>query len=144
MVGKYILGKTLGEGTFGKVRLAENTETKELVAIKILEKDLIQSQDMHYQIKKEISIMKLVRHPNVVRMHEVLSSRIRIFIVLELVSGGELFDRIVQKRRFEEEQARFYFRQLIRGVKYCHSIGVYHRDLKVGALHQHNLSACAG
>ncbi len=77
--------------------------------------------------------MKVVNHPNVVRMYEVLASRTKIFIVLELVSGGELFDKIVSKKRFDEALARFYFRQLIRGVKYCHSIGVFHRDLKVRA-----------
>ena len=131
VVGKYLVGKTIGEGTFGKVKLAVNSETGERVAVKILEKERIQAQDMHYQIKKEISIMKIVNHNNVVKMHEVLSSKTRIFIVLELVSGGELFDKIVRQRRFGEGPARTYFRQLIRGVKYCHGVGVYHRDLKV-------------
>ena len=132
-VGKYEVGRTLGEGTFGKVKAATNTETGERVAIKVIEKAKIAAQDLALQIKKEISIMKVVNHANVVRMHEVLASRTKIFIVLELVSGGELFDRIVAKKRFEEPLARFYFRQLIRGVKYCHGIGVYHRDLKVRA-----------
>jgi len=131
VVGKYLVGKTIGEGTFGKVKLSVNTETGERVAIKVLEKARIQAQDMHYQIKKEISIMKIVKHSNVVQMHEVLSSKTRIFIVLELVSGGELFDKIVRQRRFSEVAARAYFRQLMRGVKYCHGVGVYHRDLKV-------------
>ncbi|KAA0157323.1 hypothetical protein FNF27_06148 [Cafeteria roenbergensis] len=129
-VGKYEIGKTLGEGTFGKVKWAVDTETNQKVAIKILDKEKIQRQNMGAQIKKEISIMKMVRHPNVVKLHEVLASRTKIFIVLELVTGGELFDKIVAEGRFSEETARFYFRELIGGVRYCHSKGVAHRDLK--------------
>jgi len=129
-VGKYEIGRTLGEGTFGKVKHAVNVETKEAVAIKVLDKERIQKQSMGSQIKKEISIMKQLEHPNVVKLKEVLASRTKIFIVLELVTGGELFDRIVKSGRLEEGPARSYFRQLVSGVAYCHSQGVAHRDLK--------------
>lgn len=129
-VGKYEIGKTLGEGTFGKVKYAVNTETGERVAIKVLDKEKIQKQNMGAQIKKEISIMKMVRHKHVVVLREVLASRTKIFIVLELITGGELFDKIVSEGRFSEETARFYFRQLVDGVHYCHQNGVCHRDLK--------------
>ncbi|CEG47176.1 camk camkl ampk protein kinase [Plasmopara halstedii] len=129
-VGKYEIGKTLGEGTFGKVKYAVNTETDERVAIKVLDKEKIQKQNMGAQIKKEISIMKMVRHKHVVVLREVLASRTKIFIVLELITGGELFDKIVSEGRFGEETARFYFRQLVDGVQYCHESGVCHRDLK--------------
>ena len=81
-------------------------------------------------MKKEIVTLKMVRHPYVVQLKEVLASRAKIFIVLELIQGGELFDRIVQKGKFDETLSRFYFRQLIEGVKHCHSIGIAHRDLK--------------
>lgn len=74
--------------------------------------------------------MKIVRHKYVVGMKEVLASKTKIFIVLELVTGGELFDKIVSEGRFSEEMARFYFRQLVEGVSYCHGLGVCHRDLK--------------
>nr|CCA17415.1 CBLinteracting serine/threonineprotein kinase putati [Albugo laibachii Nc14] len=129
-VGKYVIGKTLGEGTFGKVKFAVNTENDERVAIKVLDKEKIQKQNMGAQIKKEISIMKMVRHRHVVVLKEVLASRTKIFIVLELITGGELFDKIVSEGRFNETTARFYFQQLVDGVKYCHENGVCHRDLK--------------
>lgn len=129
-VGKYELFRTLGEGTFGKVKYAVNTETTEPVAIKVLDKEKIQKQNMGPQIKKEISIMKIVRHKYVVGMKEVLASRTKIFIVLELVTGGELFDKIVNEGKFTEEMARFYCKQLVEGVEYCHNLGVCHRDLK--------------
>ncbi|KAF7036530.1 hypothetical protein CFC21_047166 [Triticum aestivum] len=74
--------------------------------------------------------MKLVRHPNVVRLHEVLASRKKIFIILEFITGGELFDKIIRHGRLSEADARKYFQQLIDGVDFCHSKGVYHRDLK--------------
>lgn len=129
-VGKYQIGKTLGEGTFGKVKFALNTETGEAVAIKVLDKDKIQKQSMGAQIKREISIMKVVHHRYVVQLKEVLASRTKIFIVLELITGGELFDKIVAAGKLNEEQARHYLRQLVEGVEYCHSKGVCHRDLK--------------
>ena len=85
---------------------------------------------MGNQIKKEISIMKVVHHPNVVQLKEVLASRTKIFIVLELVTGGELFDSIVKEGKFSDDKARKYFRQLIHGLSYCNTKGVCHRDLK--------------
>jgi len=129
-VGKYELGRGLGEGTFGKVKYAVDTETNEAVAIKILDKEKIQKQNMGNQIKKEISIMKMVKHKYIVGMKEVLASKTKIFIVLDLVTGGELFDKIVQVGKLSEEQARFYFQQLVEGVEYCHKLGICHRDLK--------------
>lgn len=101
-VGKYEIHNTLGEGTFGKVKRALNVETNEWVAIKVLDKEKIQKQNMGSQVKKEISIMKLFQNPNVVQLKEVLASRTKIFIVLELVTGGELFDKIVAEGRFKE------------------------------------------
>ncbi|KAJ6992533.1 CBL-interacting serine/threonine-protein kinase 23-like [Populus alba] len=129
-VGRYELGRTLGEGTFAKVKFARNVETGENVAIKILDKEKVLKHKMIGQIKREISTMKLIRHPNVVRMYEVMASKTKIYIVLEFVTGGELFDKIASKGRLKEDEARKYFQQLINAVDYCHSRGVYHRDLK--------------
>ncbi|KAK8642597.1 hypothetical protein V6N13_011934 [Hibiscus sabdariffa] len=129
-VGKYEIGRTIGEGTFAKVKFAQNTETGESVAMKVLDRSTIIKHKMVDQIKREISIMKLVRHPYVVRLHEVIASRTKIYIILEFITGGELFDKIIHNGRLSEAEARRYFQQLIDGVEFCHSKGVYHRDLK--------------
>ncbi|XP_057749580.1 CBL-interacting serine/threonine-protein kinase 23-like isoform X2 [Arachis stenosperma] len=129
-VGKYELGRTLGEGNFAKVKFAKNTITGDNVAIKILDKEKVLKHKMINQIKREISTMKLIRHPNVIRMYEVMASKTKIYIVLEFVTGGELFDKIASSGRLKEEEARRYFQQLICAVDYCHSRGVCHRDLK--------------
>ncbi|XP_010275072.1 PREDICTED: CBL-interacting serine/threonine-protein kinase 23-like isoform X2 [Nelumbo nucifera] len=129
-IGKYDLGRTLGEGTFAKVKFARNAETGENVAIKILDKEKVLKHKMVGQIKREISTMKLIRHPNVIRMYEVMASKTKIYIVLEFVNGGELFDKIASHGRLKEDEARKYFQQLINAVDYCHSRGVFHRDLK--------------
>jgi len=129
-VGKYDLYGTLGEGAFGKVKYAVNTETNEAVAIKILDKDKIQTRNMGAQIKKEISIMKMINHHHVVGVKDVFATNAKIFIVLEFVGGGELFDKIANEGKLPEEKARFYFKQLVEGLEHCHSNGVCHRDLK--------------
>ncbi|KAK4488145.1 hypothetical protein RD792_003887 [Penstemon davidsonii] len=129
-VGRYELGRTLGEGTFAKVKFARNVETGENVAIKILDKEKVLKHKMIGQIKREISTMKLIRHPHVIRMFEVMASKTKIYIVMEFVTGGELFDKIATRGRLKEDEARKYFQQLINAVDYCHSRGVYHRDLK--------------
>ncbi|KAK8604743.1 hypothetical protein V6N13_082218, partial [Hibiscus sabdariffa] len=129
-LGKYEIGRTIGEGTFAKVKFAKNTDTGECAAIKVLAKTTILKHGMVDQIKREISIMKIVKHPNIVRLHEVFASRTKIYIILEFVSGGELFDKIVHRVRLPENECRRYFQQLIDAVAHCHSKGVYHRDLK--------------
>lgn len=130
-VGKYELGRTIGEGTFAKVRLAKNMESGDHVAIKILEKAKVQKNGLVEQIRREICTMKLIQHPNVVRLHEVMGSKARIFIVLEYVTGGELHDIIADQGSLKEDEARKYFQQLINAIDYCHSRSVYHRDLKI-------------
>lgn len=129
-IGKYEVGRTIGEGTFAKVKFARNTETGDSVAIKVMAKSTILQHRMVEQIKREISIMKIVRHPNIVRLHEVLASQTKIYIILEFVMGGELYDKIVQQGKLSENESRRYFQQLIDAVDHCHRRGVYHRDLK--------------
>ncbi|XP_068480243.1 CBL-interacting serine/threonine-protein kinase 9-like isoform X2 [Phaseolus vulgaris] len=130
VVGKYELGKTIGEGSFAKVKLARNVKSGNKVAIKILDRKHVLRHNMMEQLQREISTMKLINHPNVAKIFEVMASKTKIYIVLELLDGGELFDKIAAKGRLKEDEARTYFQQLINAVDYCHSRGVYHRDLK--------------
>eukprot|EP01027_Heterolobosea_sp_BB2_P009656 GEZU01014225.1.p1 GENE.GEZU01014225.1~~GEZU01014225.1.p1 ORF type:complete len:246 (-),score=52.10 GEZU01014225.1:74-811(-) len=129
-IGKYELGKTLGRGTFSKVKYAIDTETKQPYAIKIVDRKQVVKENMEQQLKREIAIMKILKHQYVVDLKEVLQTSKHIYIVLELITGGELFDRIVSAKRFSEDQARRYFQQLITGIEYCHKQGIAHRDLK--------------
>lgn len=126
---KYEMGKMLGQGTFAKVYHARNIETSQSVAIKVTDKEKVLKGGLTDQIKREISVMKLVKHPNIVQMYEVMATKTKIYFVLEHVKGGELFNK-VQRGRLKEDAARKYFQQLICAVDFCHSRGVYHRDLK--------------
>ncbi|KAL0457562.1 UNVERIFIED_CONTAM: CBL-interacting serine/threonine-protein kinase [Sesamum latifolium] len=130
------LGRTLGEGTFAKVKFATNTHTGAPVAIKIIDRDRVLCHQMVEQIKREISTMKMIEDPNVLNLFEVMASRTKIYIVHEYVDGGELFDKIAKYGKLQEDAARRYFQQLINAVDYCHSRGIYQRDLKEdGLLH---------
>lgn len=129
-IGDYVLKETLGSGSFGKVKLAVNETTGKHYACKIIEKDIVKERTLLNQVQKEIHIMRNLQHRNTVSLVAVLASASKIFIVMELVTGGELFDEIRRNRRLTEPYARFYFRQLIDGLQYCHDHGVYHRDLK--------------
>lgn len=129
LFGKYEVGRLLGCGAFAKVYYGRNTKTGQSVAIKVINKKKISSSSLMNNIKREISIMSLLRHPNIVRLYEVLASKSKIYFVMEYIKGGELFAKVA-KGRFSEELSRKYFQQLISAVGYCHSRGVYHRDLK--------------
>ncbi|KAK1275885.1 CBL-interacting serine/threonine-protein kinase 25 [Acorus gramineus] len=130
LFNKYEMGRLLGKGTFAKVYFAKNIQTSESVAIKVIHKDhVLKNHFMMDQIKREISVMRLVRHPNVVHLREVLATRSKIFFVMDLVRGGELFSRVARSK-LREDLARRYFQQLISAVHFCHARGVSHRDLK--------------
>ena len=113
-----------------QVKLGIDTETAKHYAIKIIDKEQLQREHMEEQLKREIAVMKLLDHENVVKLFEVLQTQRHIYLVLELVTGGELFDRIVAAKRFDEKTARNFFQQLILGLYYCHTQQVAHRDLK--------------
>jgi serine/threonine protein kinase len=129
-IGKYDLGKTIGSGNFSKVKQAVDTEANTMWAVKIIDKEQLQKERMEEQLKREIAVMKKLSHPNVVQLREVMQTANHIYLVLELVSGGELFDKIVAAKRFDEPKARRYFHQLIMGIQFCHRQGIAHRDLK--------------
>ncbi|GMI89264.1 SNF1-RELATED PROTEIN KINASE 3.24, CBL-interacting protein kinase 5 [Hibiscus trionum] len=129
LFGKYEMGRLLGKGTFAKVYYGKELTTGESVAIKVVGKDLVKKKGMMDQIQREISVMRLVRHPNVVELKEVMATKTKIFFVMEYVRGGELFAK-VYKGKLNEHEARKYFQQLMSAVDFCHSRGVSHRDLK--------------
>ncbi|XP_062166077.1 CBL-interacting protein kinase 2-like [Alnus glutinosa] len=129
LMQRYELGRLLGQGTFAKVYYARNLKTGMGVAIKVIDKEKILKVGMIEQIKREISVMRLVRHPHVVELYEVMASKTKIYFVIEYAKGGELFSKVA-KGKLKEDVARRYFQQLISAVDYCHSRGVYHRDLK--------------
>lgn len=129
-IGPYKLGPTLGKGSFGKVKLAEHEKTGHKVAVKILNRQKIKTSQMDKKIRREINILKLFRHPHIIRLYEVIETRSDIFLVMEYVEGGELFDYIVSKGRLSEDESRKFFQQIISGIEYCHKFRVVHRDLK--------------
>ncbi|XP_076904952.1 CBL-interacting serine/threonine-protein kinase 14-like [Bidens hawaiensis] len=130
LLGKYELGKLLGYGAFAKVYHGRDIESKQSVAIKAINKQKIITGGLVAHVKREIAAMRRLRHPNIVRLHEVLANQKKIYFVLEFAEGGELFSKVA-KCRFSEDLSRRYFQQLISAVGYCHSRGVYHRDLKL-------------
>ena len=126
---KYEMGRVLGQGNFAKVYYGRNLVTNESVAIKVIKKERLKKERLVKQIKREVSVMRLVRDPNIVELKEVMATKGKIFLVMEYVKGGELFAKVA-KGKLKEEVARKYFQQLISAVDFCHSRGVTHRDLK--------------
>lgn len=139
-IGHYLLGATLGTGTFGKVKIGEHQMTHHKVAVKILNRQKIKSLDVVGKIRREIQNLKLFRHPHIIKLYQVISTPTDIFMIMEYVSGGELFDYIVKHGKLQEHEARRFFQQIISGVDYCHRHMVVHRDLKPeNLLLDHNL-----
>jgi len=168
-VGPYLLGKTLGVGSTGRVKLGTHVDTNQTVAVKIISKewlaskaslskkiersDLLLSSDyfcssvfvlffcaFFFRLMmsltssdwsfREITLMKLIRHPNVMMLYEVYESETELHLVLEFVEGGELFDYLVKRGRLPEKEALIFFQQIINGLDYCHKHTICHRDLK--------------
>lgn len=166
-VGPWKLGKTLGKGSSGRVRLAKHMQTGQLAAIKIVPKkhhkrngsttvdqhssraannykdfetdenhgknhteEVFEETPIPYGIEREIIIMKLVTHPNIMALYEVWENKSELYLVLEYVDGGELFDYLVSHGKLSESEAVYYFKQIIEGVSYLHKFNICHRDLK--------------
>ncbi|RCV25185.1 hypothetical protein SETIT_5G145700v2 [Setaria italica] len=129
LLGRYEVGKLLGQGNFAKVYHARNVRTGEEVAIKVMEKEKIFRSGLTAHIKREIAVLRRVRHPHIVQLYEVMATKLRIYFVMEYVRGGELFARVAEGR-LREDDARRYFQQLVSSVAFCHARGVFHRDIK--------------
>lgn len=128
-IGKYQIIKTLGEGSFGKVKLAYHVTTGQKVALKIINKKVLAKSDMQGRIEREISYLRLLRHPHIIKLYDVIKSKDEIIMVIEY-AGNELFDYIVQRDKMSENEARRFFQQIISAVEYCHRHKIVHRDLK--------------
>ncbi|XP_056400114.1 serine/threonine-protein kinase BRSK2-like isoform X1 [Hyla sarda] len=128
-VGPYRLEKTLGKGQTGLVKLGVHCITGQKVAIKIVNREKL-SESVLMKVEREIAILKLIEHPHVLKLHDVYENKKYLYLVLEHVSGGELFDYLVKKGRLTPKEARKFFRQIISALDFCHSYSICHRDLK--------------
>ncbi|XP_060112069.1 serine/threonine-protein kinase BRSK1 isoform X1 [Heteronotia binoei] len=128
-VGPYRLEKTLGKGQTGLVKLGVHCITGQKVAIKIVNREKL-SESVLMKVEREIAILKLIEHPHVLKLHDVYENKKYLYLVLEHVSGGELFDYLVKKGRLTPKEARKFFRQIVSALDFCHSYSICHRDLK--------------
>ncbi|RCV44506.1 hypothetical protein SEVIR_9G384100v4 [Setaria viridis] len=124
---RYEVIRDIGSGNFGVAKLVRDVTTKELFAVKFIER----GQKIDEHVQREIMNHRSLKHPNIIRFKEVVLTPTHLAIVMEYAAGGELFERICTAGRFSEDEARFFFQQLISGVSYCHSMQVCHRDLKL-------------
>uniref|UniRef100_A0A1I8GA84 non-specific serine/threonine protein kinase n=2 Tax=Macrostomum lignano TaxID=282301 RepID=A0A1I8GA84_9PLAT len=129
-IGNYELQQTLGSGSFGKVKLGVHSVTGHQVAVKIVSREKLKSMDVAVKLRREIQTLQTFRHPHIVRLYRVVSTPADIFMVMEYVSGGELFHYIVHNQLLSESSARRFFQQILSGVHYCHQRRIVHRDLK--------------
>ena len=129
-VGNYLIQQTLGQGTFGKVKLGIYLPNNEKCAIKVLEKSRMSGKDDQIRVKREFDMLSKFNHPNVILVTEIFENINSYFSVMEFCEGGELFNYIVKKKRLSENESSFFYFQLINGLEYIHSLGIVHRDLK--------------
>ncbi|XP_078012430.1 serine/threonine-protein kinase MARK1 isoform X3 [Phascolarctos cinereus] len=128
-VGNYRLLKTIGKGNFAKVKLARHVLTGREVAVKIIDKTQLNPTSLQ-KLFREVRIMKILNHPSIVKLFEVIETEKTLYLVMEYASGGEVFDYLVAHGRMKEKEARAKFRQIVSAVQYCHQKCIVHRDLK--------------
>ena len=130
LIGDYIIKKTIGTGTFSTVKLGVHRITQKKVAVKILDKNKIESKDDLERIIREMQILTEMDHQNVIKIFKIYEEEDNFSIIMEYCEGGELFNYIVKKQRLSEDETCFFFYQIINGIEYIHSKGIAHRDLK--------------
>uniref|UniRef100_UPI00398F4227 serine/threonine-protein kinase MARK1 isoform X3 n=1 Tax=Pristiophorus japonicus TaxID=55135 RepID=UPI00398F4227 len=128
-IGNYRLLKTIGKGNFAKVKLARHVLTGREVAVKIIDRTQLNSTSLQ-KLFREVRIMKILNHPNIVKLFEVIETEKTLYLIMEYASGGEVFDYLVAHGRMKEKEARAKFRQIVSSVQYCHQKHIVHRDLK--------------
>eukprot|EP00824_Muranothrix_gubernata_P006905 TRINITY_DN18889_c0_g1_i1.p1 TRINITY_DN18889_c0_g1~~TRINITY_DN18889_c0_g1_i1.p1 ORF type:complete len:576 (+),score=102.61 TRINITY_DN18889_c0_g1_i1:115-1728(+) len=130
-IGPFLVGRTLGIGSTGKVKLGVHRETGQRVAIKIIRKDVLTVKpSLRRKVEREISVLRLIDHPNVLKLIDVVETTDHLYIIMEYVVGGELFDFLVKRGRLVPTEAFRLFRQVLSGVEHCHGLLICHRDLK--------------
>uniref|UniRef100_A0A8D2ZEE5 non-specific serine/threonine protein kinase n=1 Tax=Scophthalmus maximus TaxID=52904 RepID=A0A8D2ZEE5_SCOMX len=139
-VGHYEIERTIGKGNFAVVKLATHIITRAKVAIKIVDKTQLDDENLK-KIFREVQIMKLLKHPHIIRLYQVMETERMIYLVTEYASGGEIFDHLVAHGRMAEKDARKKFKQIVAAVHFCHCRNIVHRDLKAeNLLLDHNLN----
>ncbi|XP_067844972.1 serine/threonine-protein kinase MARK1 isoform X5 [Heptranchias perlo] len=128
-IGSYRLLKTIGKGNFAKVKLGRHVMTGREVAVKIIDKTQLNPTSLQ-KLFREVRIMKILNHPNIVKLFEVIETEKTLYLIMEYASGGEVFDYLVAHGRMKEKEARAKFRQIVSSVQYCHQKHIVHRDLK--------------
>ena len=130
-IGDYLLNEEIGSGGFAKVVQGIHIPTGEKVAVKIMDKAQIFSEPLNLtRIQREIAILKIVRHRNIIKLYELMETPNKIYLVMEYCNGGELFDYIVSKQHLTERQACRFFQEIINSLEYLHSLNIVHRDIK--------------
>jgi len=129
LTGKYQIKQELGRGAFSVVKMGINKTTGEKVAIKIIDRHDV-GKDYEKNLRMEMDILKRVDHPNIIALHEMIEAGNKLYFVMELVTGGELFDRIVEKGSYSEEDAKILVRKIVSAIDYLHKQNIAHRDLK--------------
>ena len=130
-IGDYLLNEEIGSGGFAKVVQGIHIPTGEKVAVKIMDKAQIFSEPLNLtRIQREIAILKIVRHKNIIKLYELMETPNKIYLVMEYCNGGELFDYIVSKQHLTERQACRFFQEIINSLEYLHSLNIVHRDIK--------------
>ncbi|XP_071704326.1 CBL-interacting serine/threonine-protein kinase 7 [Rutidosis leptorrhynchoides] len=130
ILNKYQLTKLLGRGSFAKVYHGRSLIDDSSVAVKVIEKPSIADPSMEPRLVREVAAMRRLNHPNILKLHEVLATKTKIYLVMELASGGELFTQLARRGRMKESTARRFFQQIVSTLHFCHQNGVTHRDLK--------------
>ncbi|KIP10032.1 hypothetical protein PHLGIDRAFT_59535, partial [Phlebiopsis gigantea 11061_1 CR5-6] len=141
MIGLWKIGRTLGSGASGRVRMARHSKTGQYAAVKIISKGVLNShmslghadeeaQKVLHAIEREIVIMKLIDHPNIMRLYDVWETSTELYLILEYIEGGELFDYLCNRGKLSTSEALGYFQQIMVAVDYCHHFNIAHRDLK--------------
>jgi len=127
----YRIGKSIGKGAFGKVHLGIHLLTGKYVAIKCINKEIMNNKETKEKIKREVHILQQLKHDSVIQLYETFESKKNVLLVFELCVGGDLLTYVRKRRRLKENVAKYMFKQILEGLYHCHQNHVIHRDIKL-------------